>query len=327
MIRKSQLFLAFAGLIGMNAAMAVCNTTAWGAGATAPPGGAVLGGAFADGPVTTDANAAITHRYSGKCGLRANAAGAMVQDGTPLREGAYISRFYVLPNIATGEAVVFQANANEGADYPIFKVTFDMSTPATPAFKFYGGNGAGGFTAVPATITQVNGANIVANRWYMVETAYTRGAGTNGGTLSASVIGNRGNGSLTGTTPSTANLAAGTMILADAADGVDFVQMGWISGGTGTAVLADAFESRRSTAIGPLKRGDANFNNDCTSGDITQVLLEVNAITANNEPGLRTGQTDASENGSTTSGDATTVALLVNADTASGGTRDCGMPL
>ena len=67
------------------------------------------------------------------------------------------------------------------------------------------------------SISQVNGVNIVANRWYMVETAYARGAGTNGGTLSATVIGNRGNGALTGTTPSTANLTAGSMLLADAA--------------------------------------------------------------------------------------------------------------
>lgn len=323
MIRKSQLFLAIAGLVGMNAAMAVCNTTAWGGPVgNPPPGGAVIGGAFADGPVNSDANAAITHRYSGKCGLRAAAAGGFVQDGSPGTEPAYNSRFYVSPN-NTGEAVIFQAMADEATDYAIFKITFDASVPA---FKFYGSTAVGGF-GTPVSITTVNGVPITVGGWYMVETSYSRGAGTSGGTLNATVIGRRGSGSLTGTTASTVSLAAGSMILADAGDGVDYAQLGWISGGAGGPVLADAFESRRSTAIGPLKRGDVNNNGTCTSGDATQALQEVNAITGNNEPGLKLGQSDANENGTVTAGDATVILNLVNADTASGGTRVCGMPV
>ncbi len=320
MIRKSQLFLAVAALVGMNAAMAACNTTQWGQGS--PPGGAAVGAPIADGPVNSDANPAITSRYSGKCALRANATGNYVQDGLPLAEGSSISRFYVLPN-NTGESVVFQAMADVATDYPIFKIAFDQGSNS---FKFYGGNGSGGFGS-PVSITTVNGVAIAANRWYMVETTYTRGSGTSAGTLSATVIGNRGNGSLTGTTPSTANLAAGSMVLANAADGVDYVQLGWVSGGAGTSVVVDGFESRRSTAIGSLKRGDANNSGTCTSGDATQALQEVNAITGNNETGLKLGQTDCNENGSVTSGDSTCILNMVNADTASGGTRVCGMPI
>lgn len=319
MIRKSQLFLAVAALAGMNVAMAACNTTQWGQGT--PPGGAAVGTPLADGPVNTDANAALTARYSGKCGLGADAAGDYVQDGLPSAEPSYISRFYVLAN-NTGEATVMQAMADEATDYPVFKITFDATAAA---FKFYGGNGAGGF-GTPVSISTVNGAPVVANRWYAIETDYKRNAGTSGGTLAISVIGNRGLGNYTATTASTANLAAGSMILADAGDGVDYVQLGWVGGGAGTAITVDAFESRRSTAIGSLKRGDVNNNGTCTSGDVTQLLQEINAITANNEAGLKLGQSDCSENGTVTSGDATCLLNLVNADTASGGTRVCGQP-
>ncbi len=320
MIRKSQLFLAVAALAGMNVAMAACNTTQWGQGM--PPGGAAVGGPIADGPVNTDGNAALTNRYSGKCALASSAAGRYVQDGLPSAESSYISRFYVKPN-TTGESVVFQAMADEAPDYAIFKISFDATAGA---FKFYGSNGAGGF-GTPVSVTTVNGSPIVPNRWYMIETDFKRNAGTSGGTLAASVIGNRGNTvALTGTTPSTATLTAGNIVLADAGDGVDYVQLGWVSGGAGTELIVDAFESRRSTAIGSLKRGDANNSGTCTSGDATQALQEVNAITANNEPGLKLGQTDCNESGSVTAGDATCILNLVNADTASGGTRVCGVP-
>jgi hypothetical protein len=320
MIRKSQLFLAVAALAGMNVAMAACNTTQWGQGSS--PGGAAIGGPIADGPVNSDANPAATNRYSGKCSLASNAVGKYVQDGLPQAESSYLSRFYVKPN-TTGEAVIFQAMADEATDYAIFKISFDATAGA---FKFYGSNGAGGF-GTPVSISTVNGSPIVANRWYMIETDFKRNSGTSGGTLAASVIGNRGNTvALTGTTPSTATLTAGNIVLADAGDGVDYVQLGWVSGGGGTDVIVDAFESRRSTAIGSLKRGDANNSGTCTSGDATQALQEVNAITANNEPGLKLGQTDCNESGSVTAGDATCILNLVNADTASGGTRVCGIP-
>lgn len=321
MIRKSQLFLAVAALVGMNAAMAACNTTQWGQGS--PPGGAVVGAPIADGPVTSDANAAVTNRYSGKCSLASAGVGRFVQDGLPQTENSYISRFYVKPN-TTGEAVIFQAMADESPDYAIFKISFDATAGA---FKFYGSNGSGGF-GTPVSISTVNGSPIVSNRWYMIETDFKRNSGTSAGTLAASFIGNRGNTvALTGTTPSTATLTAGNIVLADAGDGVDFVQLGWISGGAGTDVVVDAFESRRSTAIGPLKRGDVNNSGSCTSGDASQVLQDVNAITGNNEAGLKLGQSDCNESGSVSGGDATCVLNLVNADTASAGTRNCGMPI
>ena len=86
MIRKSQLFLAVAALVGMNAAMAACNTTQWGQGGVT----AVVGTPIADGPVNSDANVALTPRYSGKCGLAsaAAAAGAACWTGAVAAAGA-----------------------------------------------------------------------------------------------------------------------------------------------------------------------------------------------------------------------------------------------
>ena len=314
MIRKSQLFLAVAALVGMNAAMAACNTTQWGQGGVT----AVVGAPIADGPVNSDANPAITARYSGKCALRSNAPANYVQDGLPLAEAAYISRFYVLA-ANTGEATIFNAMADETTDYPVFKITYDA--PAA-AFKFYGfdSNPAAPVFGTPASIPAV------ANRWYVIETSYARGAGTTNGTLSIKVNGNRPSSQVLAGAPQVATLS--NMKLMDAGDGVDFVQLGWVAGGAGTSVIVDAFESRRSTAIGELRRGDASGNGLCSSGDITQILLDVNAITLHNEPGLKAGQTDCNENGTTSAGDATCISLIVNSDTLAGGNtiQNCGAP-
>lgn len=317
MIRKTHLSLALAGLaLAVGSGAQACTTAQWGQGGVS----AIAGTPLADGPVSSDGNAALTATYAGKCALSANAAGDFVQDGTPVAEASYLSRFYVLPN-NTGEATIFQAMVDAGVDYPIFKITFDQTAGA---FKFYGGDGAGGFGA-PVAVAAVNGVAIVPNRWYMIETNYQRNAGTNGGTLGVTVLGNRGNANYTLTTPSTAALAAGSMLLASATDGVDFVQFGWITGGAGSLITVDAFESRRSTVIGSLKRGDVNNSGTCTPSDVTQMLQHVNALVANNEPGLKPGQADCNESGTNTAGDVTCILNLVNADTASGGSRVCGI--
>ena len=52
MIRKSQLFLAVAALVGMNAAMAACNTTQWGQGSVT----AVVGTPTPGNPTAADAD-------------------------------------------------------------------------------------------------------------------------------------------------------------------------------------------------------------------------------------------------------------------------------
>ncbi|HWT14817.1 MAG TPA: hypothetical protein VN581_03455, partial [Patescibacteria group bacterium] len=245
MIRKSQLFLAVAALVGMNAAMAACNTTQWGQGS--PPGGAVVGTPLAADPVATGVGGDNTEvaRYSGKCGMGSTAVGQYVQDGLPLAEGGYIVRFYVRPTITSGEAVVMNAMADEAPDYAIFKVAYDG---AAQQIKVYGSNGSGGFLGTVSSFPAARG------RWHAVEVAYARGAGTNTGTLNSSVIGGRNFNVPEFGTAATASIPA--VAIAASGDGVDFAQFGWVSGAaSGGGITVDAFESRRSTAIGFLQRG------------------------------------------------------------------------
>ncbi len=304
MIRKSQLFLAVAALVGMNAAMAACNTTQWGQGS--PPGGAVVGAPLAADPVATGVGGDNTEvsRYSGKCGLASAALGQYVQDGLPSAEGGYISRFYVKANITSGEAVVFQAMVDAATDYPLIRVTYDG---AAQQFKFYGSNGTPGsfLGTVPAIAA-------TRDRWYAIETNYNRGAGTNTGTLSINVLGNRNLNPAEGTA-STANLTGIT--INTAGQGVDFVQLGWVSGGTGTGVTVDAFESRRSTAIGRLQRGNANGTDAvCNTDDIVAAALDANAILGGDTAGLANGQPDCSEDGAINANDLACIALVANFD-------------
>lgn len=304
MIRKSQLFLAVAALAGMNVAMAACNTTQWGQGT--PPGGAVVGTPLAADPVATGVSGDNTEvaRYSGKCGLASSALGQYVQDGLPSAEAGYISRFYVKPNITSGEAVIFQAMVDAGTDYPLIRVTYDGSAQQ---FKFYGSNGTPG--SFLGTVPAIAGTR---DRWYAIETNYTRGGGTNTGTLSINVLGNRNLNPAEGTA-ATGNITGITINAAG--QGVDFVQFGWISGGAGAGVTVDAFESRRSTAIGRLQRANANGTDAvCNTDDIVAAALDANAILGGDPAGLANGQPDCTEDGVINASDVACIALVSNYD-------------
>lgn len=248
MIRKSQLFLAIAALAGMNAAMAACNISQWGQFSPTLPAGGVMVQGTAVGtptpgnPTPSDADGVVS-RYSGACGLKSSAAGNYVQDGSPSGEAAYIARFYVYTG-NTGEADVFHARSN-GAnaatdatgvadDYNVVRVTYDAGVGA---LKFYNRSNV---ASAPVTAAP--------NKWFAVELAWTRSSGE----LDVVVRG----GSLAQVNPA----AFTGFSVADNAHGVDYARLGWISGGAGGPVYVDAFESRRSTPIGRLCRGNANAN-------------------------------------------------------------------
>ena len=306
MIRKTQLVLALAGLVGMNAAFAAnCNTTAW--GALSPPGGAVAGSPVAGDPSADDGTPNTSSRYSGSCGLVADAAGDFVRDGTPggagegTPEATYISRFYVRPGTTSGEAIVFQAMANEATDYPVVQISYDG---AAQQFIFRASNATGtGF--LPATST----AAAPRNKWYAIETNFNRTTGI----LGISPL--RGNNGQT-INPSAASITGITLPSGGAtADGVDFVNFGWISNGTGGTITVDAFESRRSTAIGHLKRADSNGSGACDANDITALANEITDILVGAAaPRLATGQPDATEDGAVDANDITGTALVIIGD-------------
>ena len=296
MIRKSQLFLAVAALVGMNAAMAAnCNTTQWGQGS--PPGGAVAGTPVAGDPSSDDGTANTSARYSGSCGLLADAAGDFVQDGLPSAEPSYIQRFYVRPGTTSGEAIVFRAMADETTDYPVVQISYDG---AAQQFIFRVSNATGtGFLGTTST------AAAPRNKWYAIETNFNRTAGT----LAISSI--RGNNGQV-IAPSAASIPGITL---PAGDGVDYVQLGWISGGSGGTVTVDAFESRRSTAIGHLKRADANNSAACNASDITTLANEiVDVLGGSATPRLAAGQPDCNEDGSVNASDISCAATVIIGD-------------
>jgi len=75
--------------------------------------------------------------------------------------------------------------------------------------------------------------------------------------------------------------------------------LGWVSGAGAGQINVDAFESRRSTAIPRLCRGDANGDVNRNSGDLVAVRNEFlsGGVT------LAAGQPDCNEDGTINSGD------------------------
>jgi hypothetical protein len=207
-------------------------------------------------------------RYSGQCGLRSSNTAQYVQDNTPTAETTFRARFYVYTGLASGSAQVYQARNASGTQ--MIGVTYDRNGNQ---FTF---NTSGG---------SANIGSITPDRWYSIELNWNRTAGNMAVTV-------RGAGA---TTDSTANVTgvAGT-------DQIDDARLGWISG-TGTpttrAIVTDAYESRRSTAIGRLCRGDANNDGSRNSGDGIVIRNEFLSGT------LGAGQPDANEDGSVNSTD------------------------
>jgi hypothetical protein len=213
-------------------------------------------------------DASPVSRYSQQCASRSAATGSFVTDNTPNAEQTYRARFYVYTGLTSGPAVVFRAT--NAASAQMIAVTYD-ATAGNFTFNTSGGNGTIG--------------SITANRWYSVELNWSRATSNMAVTV-------RGAGATTDST-ATVTGVGGT-------DVIDTAQLGWISGaGVAAArgIVVDAFESRRSTAIGRLCRGDANNDNTRNSGDLIVVRNEFLNST------LGAGQPDANEDGTVNSGD------------------------
>jgi hypothetical protein len=208
-------------------------------------------------------------RYSGRCGLLSDAIGDFVRDGSPTAEATYRARFYV--RASSDGQQVFRARNAGGTQ--MIGVTFNAA-----GFSITTSGGTG--TSAP----------VVANRWYSVELNWAAGQPTS--------VTIQGNGS---STPlATVNIPASA-----AGDRIDSADLGWIAGGTGT-VGTDAFESRRTTAIGRLCRGDANASNTITAGDRSAVTGEIQGT-------LATGQPDCNDDGNITAGDRSCITGLIQA--------------
>jgi hypothetical protein len=253
-----------------------CSTGQWGQGGN-PTVGATIGSPVAGGP-----RGAAIARYQGRCALSggtAVAGGRYVQDSSPAGEPTFRARFYFYSS-ATGSTVIYRAG-NAAASLT------DMNTGQIRVVQ----NGTTLTVSGPTGSGTAFSTPVVANRWYAVELGYNNTAGVLGtgagavpaSTMSVSVRGNAVNAPVTGSV---------TLPAPSVANNIDFAQLGNLSGTGG--VITDSYESRRTTPIGFLCRGDANSDNNRNILDIVAIANENNSTTATS---LAAGQPDANEDG------------------------------
>lgn len=223
-------------------------------------------------------------RYSGSCAAVVASAGAnsFVVDNSPTNEPSYRARAYAYTSDLGGaEADIFQAQNATGTN--IIRVTYTAGT----GFRFYvnGANGGASLGTVPA----------VANRWYGFEVRWA-----NNGTFTAIVRGNQA--------AAPAQPQISVTGFSNAADRIETARLGILTttGVTGGARFDD-FDSRRTTDIGFLVRGDANASGGVNIGDAIAIRNEVNG------GALGAGNADCNEDGQVNTGDQICVRNIVNA--------------
>jgi hypothetical protein len=285
MIRKSHLSIAFAGLALFAGSQAfACSTSLWGAGLTGGAGGAqsALGGVVAGQP--NGGGGGTATRYSGLCGLRATAVGAMVQDGSMASEATLKVRFYVHVNMTSGTPVVYRVGegAPDAGGTPMISIQYNRTNQ-----QFEAVNRTGTVSTIGAAGSAVN------NNFYHVHLSWTRATGA----LDVVV---QGAGS---STPlPTANLTGFSAV----GSAENYAQLGFVAG-TGTGTLNfDAYESRRSTDIVRLCRADANASNSISVADRAAVTAEIGGT-------LAPGQPDANESGGVSVTDRAIITSLIGA--------------
>ncbi len=277
MIRKSHMSIALAGLALFASSQAfACSTSLWGAGLTGGAGGAnaTTGTVVAGQP--NGGGGGTSARYSGVCGLRVAAIGGTVNDGSPSAEGTLISRFYAHVNFSTGTPVIYRVSEGsiETPGISVYSIQYNRTDQ-----RFEAVNQFGTVSPIGAVGSAVN------NRFYHVHTSWTRATGA----LDVSV---QGAAATSATTASFTGFSS-----SGGAAGPDFVRLGWVAGAATGTVQVDAYESRRSTAIPRLCRGNANVDTVRNSGDQIAIRNETLAIS------LAAGNPDCNEDGAVNSGD------------------------
>lgn len=268
--------IAGSALLGGSNVMA-CTTEAW-TGDTDLSVFSTLSNAAAGSPADG------FKRYSGECSLKAEASGEFVVDGSPLAETAYKAQFYVYTGLTGGSAT-------------IFRIQGDLATNAADVV-YNAGVGQLEFTANGLTSSGSSAITVLANRWYRVYVDLDFTANT----LDATVRG--GGSSVDATVALTGDYVA---------DGVAYVQLGWIDTVTGDptgTLYFDAFETRRQNDVAALPRGDANNSGSCNASDVSEIANDVVNILLGN-PSTTAGQPDCDENGTMNASDVSCVASLV----------------
>jgi hypothetical protein len=296
------LVVAISAVAGLSMAPAAfsqtCSTAAWGQGGN-PNVNPVVGSPVAGQPGSVS-------RYEGRCGLRAPTNGGnYVQDSSPAAEPTFRARFYAfLPN--TGSASTIFRAGNATADSAL--TTF---TDGRIRVEWNGSNSI--IARGPGGTPTLTCSGLTAGRWYSVELAYnSTGAalGTGADTLAANSL--RVNVRNESLTPAINCTQTNSGIATSANNTIDYVQIGNLTGGpAGNAITVDSYESRRTTPIGRLCRGDANGDGNRNTGDITAIRLEfLNSGVPVGQTAQAGSKPDCNEDGSVNSGDITCVRLI-----------------
>jgi len=205
-------------------------------------------------------------RYSGACALEiAGDQTAFVQDNSPAGIERIIARFYLLADNSSN-AVVYRGRGDGGST--LFQVVLAANGTVTAS----SGAGSATGTAIPG-------------EWNSFEIDWSSGTGIE-------LIVNGIDGGASGSS----NTSAAGML--------QNVRLGNINGASGTLSF-DAYESRRTTAIGRLVVADANASGDVTGGDLSVIASE---ILGN---GLALGQPDCNESGEVTGADLSCTAAII----------------
>lgn len=209
-------------------------------------------------------------RYSGLCGMEATGTGH-VQDDNPGGIDRIVARFYFLADNSDLSEVYAGYGDNAGGSER-FSVTMDA---------------AGNVVLTDATSGQTVSQAGNPGDWNSIEIDWAQGAGN--GVISLSVNG---------------AAATENTTLSNAGAQLQSVRLGNLNGSAGTTRF-DAYESRRSTAVGRLIVSDANNDGNVNVGDITVMSNEIFAST------LATGQPDCNEDGLVNVGDITCASNII----------------
>jgi hypothetical protein len=202
-------------------------------------------------------------RYSEFCALSVTGQGHVQSNFAS--DTQYRARFYVFDGLTgSGTVDVFEAYGDEAATNDLFKVTFNGTQ-----FTFDAGGAGGGSASAPS-----------ANGWNLIEFDWN----STGGTFDFWVNTDALSVAPTGFTTSGAGTVEAVRLGAPNGFGTQVGQLGY-----------DAFESHRTTGVGPLIDCDADGsgNPDININDILAVITE----RFGNPPALASGQPDCNRDG------------------------------
>ena len=209
-------------------------------------------GAVAAGDPSADSIA----RYAGFCGMQVTGTG-YVQDNNPGGISRIVARFYVL-NSNTGTAEIYAGYGDTSGGSERFNVTLDNAGTVTLTD-----------TATGQSVQQTGSTD-----WLSVEVDWAEGAGD--GVVSLSVNG---------------QAASENAALNNSGTPLQSVRLGSLGAAAGTLNF-DAYESRRSTAVGRLVACNAQ-----DSDEVVNILDALSVVNELNEVELASGTPDCTEDG------------------------------